>query len=190
MKIKHLFFISFFLGLSSFVLGQEYAIDKGATFIAGMGSFISQGGDLFEDSDNKRINLITFSPSVNHFIAKNLFIGGGFEFSKQVQGNSAINALGIGPNFGYAIGNSNSTVFPYLDAGLRYYRKSMGKINPAIVSGTDIFLGFGVLIPIKTHIGLAVEGTYHMMNLKVKESGSSSSGNIISIGIGIVGLLF
>jgi hypothetical protein len=192
MKTRNLFFIICFIGLSSIGLGQEYAIDKGATFISGTGSILSQGGDLFEDSENNKAKTITISPSINHFISKSFFIGGGIELSNQSQGDYSINSIGIGPQLGYAIGNVNSKAFPYFDVGLRYYSMSIdyGFSDDTQASGTDIFLGFGLLIQIKSHIGLAFEGGYHMIDLKNKDTDESSSGNILSIGVGIVGLLF
>jgi len=192
MKINQLLLVTYCLGIYSIINGQEYALDKGATFISGIGSFTSSGGDLFEDGDNNKLIMLSLSPSFNHFITNNFFIGGGFELSNQKQGDFSTNSIGIGPQIGYAVGNSSSTVFPYFSAGLRYYTitADYGSLGDTNVSGTDIILGFGVLVPIRTHLGLAIEGGYHILDLKEKDSDSSASGNILSIGIGIAGLLF
>jgi hypothetical protein len=57
-------------------------------------------------------------------------------------------------------------------------------------SGTDIFFGAGIVVPVKSHLGITIEAGYHMMDIKEKETDTSYSGNIFAIGIGIVGLLF
>jgi len=54
--------------------------------------------------------------------------------------------------------------------------------------GSEIFLGGGVIVPVKSHLGLTFEVGYHMMNLKDKDYDENYSGNIFAIGI--VGLLF
>lgn len=192
MKIKSMLFIISLIGQSFIVSAQQYAIDKKATIITGSGILMSQGGDLFEDTDGNNATTITFAPTIDHFIIKNLFIGGGIEFSAKSQGDYSSNAIGIGPQIGYVFGSPNSTALPYLDLGIRYYKMNVdyGVGDDSQISGSDIILGFGVIIPVKKHIGLIFEGGYHMMDLKDKDSDDSDSGNILSIGIGIAGLLF
>jgi len=192
MKIKIILIAIFFGGLSSTVSAQQYAIDKKATIISGTGIFTSQGGDLFEDNDGNKALTFIFTPSINHFITKNFFIGGSLEFSTESQGDYKSNGIGIGPQIGYAIGGSQSKAFPYLDLGIRYYKMNAdyGFGDNYQFSGSDISLGFGVIVPIKAHIGLIFEGGYHMLDLKDKDSNNSYSGNIFSIGVGIAGLLF
>ena len=192
MKIKIILFVICFSGLSSTVSAQQYAIDKKATIISGSGSFMSQGGDLFEDIDGNKATTFTFTPNINHFITKNFFIGGSLEFSTKSQGDYNSNGIGIGPQIGYAFGGPQSKAFPYLDLGIRYYlmNTDYGSGDDILFSGSDISLGFGVIVPIKAHIGLIFEGGYRMMDLKDKDSNDSYSGNIFSIGVGIAGLLF
>lgn len=192
MKVKSMFLLICFIAISSLLSAQQYAVDKKATIIAGSGIFMRQGGDLFEDSNGESATTVTFTPSINHFITKNLFIGGGMEFSKESQGDYNANSIGIGPQIGYAFGNSNSTVFPYLDLGIRYYSMTAdyGYGDDYQFSGSDISLGFGLIIPLKTHLGLIFEGGYHMMDLKNKDLDDTASGNVFSIGIGIAGLLY
>ena len=192
MKIRIILFVLCFSGLSFTVSAQEYAIDKYATIISGSGSFMSKGGVLFEDIDGNNSTNFTFAPNINHFITKNFFIGGGFEFSTESQGDYKAYGKGIGPQIGYAFGGPESTVFPYLDLGIRYYilNYDNGPGDYLRVSGSDISLGFGVIIPVKAHIGLIFEGGYHMLDLSDKENNDSYSGNIFSVGVGISGLLF
>jgi hypothetical protein len=191
MKSKPLFFALVMLISANNLFAQEYAVDKGATFISGVASFTSQGGELFKDYDGNNASTFNLSPSVNYFVAKNFFVGGGLEFAHEKQGDYKTNSIGIGPQIGYAFGNENSTAFPYFDVGLRYYGMNIdyGSDNSE-GSGTDIFFGAGIVVPVKSHLGITIEAGYHMMDIKEKETDTSYSGNIFAIGIGIVGLLF
>jgi hypothetical protein len=179
--------ILFIVLLTSIAFSQDYAIDKGSKIISGMGSYASQGGDLFENSDGDRATTIMLMPILNYFIAPNISIGGGVAYTSKSQGDYSIHTIGIGPTIGYFIGDSNSKSYPYLAAGIRYY--SMGYDDDSI-SGTDIVIGGGVIAPVKDHIGIVIEAGYHIMNLKHKDWDESESGNIIMIGIGVAGLLY
>ena len=194
MKTRLTLFIICFSGLSYIVSAQQYANDKKATIISGTGSFMSQGGDLFEDYDGNKATTITFTPNINHFITKSLFIGGGIELSTDSQGDYKSNAIGIGPQIGYVFGGPQSKALPYLDVGIRYYNSKTkfdyGSAGEFQTSGSDIFFGFGVIVPVKAHVGLVFEGGYHMLKLKSKDTDDTYSGNILSISVGIAGLLF
>lgn len=144
--MKNKYLIAFILiGVNLVLCGQEYAIDKGASFIAGMGSFVSEGGDLFKESGSGRTTTVTFSPSYNYYVTSNVFLGGGLEWSNTSGGESA-NSIGIGPQIGFAIGNSKSTVYPYFAVGVRYYNVTIGNSNSW---GTGVNFGVGILIPLK-----------------------------------------
>ena len=191
MKLKPLIFTFVLLVSTGNLFAQEYAVDKGATFISGVASFTSQSGELFEDYDGNNASTFNLSPSVNYFVAKNFFVGGGLEFAYEKQGDYKSNNIGLGPQIGYAFGNENSTAFPYFDVGLRYYGMNVdyGSDN-AKGSGTDIFFGAGIVVPVKSHLGITFEAGYHIMDINEKETDTSYNGNIFAIGIGIVGLLF
>lgn len=192
MKIKSMLLIVIFIELSFNIFGQQYAVDRKATIFSGSGSIMTQGGDLFEDADGNYATTISFTPSVNHFVTKNFFIGGGMEFSVESQGDYSSAGIGVGPEIGFAFGGPRSTLFPYLDLGIRYYQMTAdyGATDDYQISGSDISLGFGVIVPIKKHIGFIFEGGYHMLNLQSDDSDDSVSGNILSVGFGIAGLLF
>ncbi|MBE0679837.1 MAG: hypothetical protein IH592_13840 [Bacteroidales bacterium] len=192
MKIERMLFVACLIGQCFIVSAQQYATDKKATIIAGTASFMSSGGDLFEDLEGNNSTSINISPVLNHFIIKNLYIGGGIELVAESQGDYSYNGIGLGPQVGYMFGGPQSKAIPYLDLGLRYYRMNMdyGSGDDFQLSGSDLAVSFGVLIPIKTHIGLYFEGGYHIMDLKDKDSAESFSGNVLSIGVGIAGLFF
>jgi len=115
MKTKIILFVICLITLSSTVSAQQFALDKKATIISGSVSFMSQGGDLFEDLDGNKATSLTLAPNINYFITKNFFIGGSLEFSSEAQGDYSSNGIGIGPQIGYAFGGPESEVFPYLD---------------------------------------------------------------------------
>jgi len=192
MKIKRWLFITCLIGQCFIVSAQQYATDKKATIISGMASFMSSGGDIFEDFDGNKTTTINLTPVISHFITKNFYVGGGIEIAAQAQGNSSYNAIGIGPHLGYMFGGPQSTALPFLDLGIDYYKMNMdyGAGEDSVFSGSNIALGLGVIIPVKTHVGLVFEGGYNMMDLKDRDTNDTMSGNIFSIGIGIVGLLF
>jgi hypothetical protein len=194
MKILNLLFVLCFTGLSAMLYGQDYAVDKKATLLSLTGSYINSGGSLFEDSYHNKSTTISFSPSVSHFVSKNFFIGGGFATSVQSQGSSTAKSFAIGPVLGYAFGTSASTAFPYFDLGLRYYNLTTDNgynSNNYDAAGREAFMDFGVIFPIKSHIGLTFEGGYHSLKLKMKDyTKASKSGSIFSLSMGFVGLLF
>jgi len=191
MRTRIILFIILSGWLSSIVNGQQYVVDKKATIISGSASFMSQGGDLYE-VDGNNATTFTFAPNINHFITKNIFIGGSLEFTTESQGDYKSNGIGIGPQIGLALGGSQNKVFPYFDLGIRYYRMKSDYSSDFDIqfSGSDISLGFGIIVPVKAHIGLIFEGGYHMQDLKAKDYDESYSGKIFSIGIGIAGLIF
>jgi hypothetical protein len=191
MKTRIILFITLLSWLSSIATAQQYAVDKKATIISGSASFMRQGGDLYE-VDGNNATTFTFAPNINHFITKNIFIGGSFELTTESQGDYKSNGIGIGPQIGLALGGAQSKVFPYFDLGIRYYRMKSDYSSDFDIqfSGSDISLGFGLIVPVKAHIGLIFEGGYHMQDLKAKDYDESYSGNIFSIGIGIAGLIF
>lgn len=176
----------------STVSAQEFAIDKKAIILSGSGSFMSKGGDLFEDVSGNKATTFNLTPSVDYFVAKNFFIGGGLDFSTSSQGNFSSNGIGIGPELGFAFGSAQSKAFPFLQIGILYYKMNydFGSGDDSQFSGSNIFLGCGAIFPVKAHIGVILSGGYHMLDLKDREANESYSGNIFTIGIGITGLLF
>jgi len=193
MKTKILLFVIFFGITCAFVSAQQYAVDKGARFISGLASFSSQGGDLFLYPGDKRMNTFQLTPSFNGFIAKNIFLGGGIAFMRTSQGSDNVNNLQIGPDIGIAAGDSTSTAFPYFDISLRYYTgttNSDSYLGHTKVTGTNFVLSAGLLVQLRPHCGFVFEVGYNMLKLKPESSQSSTKGNIFTVGIGLVGLMY
>jgi len=191
MKLKSVVLLIFCMVLTTQIFSQQYAADKGAMWIAGTGSFTSSGGDLFEDMDENRATCISFTPAVNYFVIPNVFVGGAIELSTDSQGDYKDTGFGVGPHAGYVFANESSTALPYVDAGFRYYStKYEGGSWDSKTTGSDIFIGAGVVLPVAGHVGVVIDAGYHMMSLKHEDADESHSGNIISLGIGITGLLY
>ena len=193
MKTKVLLSV-FLLGITcAYVSGQQYAIDKGAKFISGTITYENQGGDLYLYPGDKRISTFTLTPSFNGFIAKNIYLGGGMAFTRTSQGSVNVNDLQIGPVIGIAAGDSTSTAFPYFDISLRY---CTGSINTDISmdhtkdSGTNFVLSGGLIVQLRPHCGFVFEVGYNMLKMKPEGSKTYTKGNIFTVGIGLVGLLY
>jgi hypothetical protein len=190
MKIKSILLISCFLSLSFTVLAQQYAVGKKASIVFGSVSAMNQGGDFFEDTQGNNIKTLNFTSSINHFITKNFFLGGSLEFSSESQGYYTSKGVGVGPQIGCAFGDSQSEAFPFFDVGLQYYKMNIDKGYPRQFTGSDLTFGFGLIIQIQSHIGLILQGGYQMLSLKDKDLNKKYSGDVVSLGIGIAGLIF
>lgn len=191
MKIKRWLFITCLIGQCFIVSAQQYATEKKATIIAGRASFMSSGGAIFEDFDGNKTTNFNITPVISHFITNNFYVGGRIEIAAHSQGNGSSNAIGVGPHLGYMFGGPQSTALPFLDLGIDYYKMNIDYAGEdSVFLGSNIALGFGVIIPVKTHIGLVFDGEFNVIDLKDRDSNDTMCGNIFSIGIGIVGLLF
>lgn len=176
--------------------GQESAVGKGASIISIQGSYSSENGRVYTNSNpttgsgttTYSVSVTSLAGTFNHFFLDNFFIGAGLGYSSQSQSNMSISSIGVGPQLGFAIGDENSSAFPFFDIGFRYYNSeaNLGSQGYSSGSAKDIFIGFGLVIPIKTHIGFTLEGGYHMLNY----SDASTSGKMFALGAGIVGLFF
>lgn len=187
MKFKKVALICSIIGLHVVANGQESAVGKGAFMISGMASFSSTG---YSSGSNHKTEL-TLSPSGDYFIMDHLFVGTGLSYSDSRIDGYKSTLLGIGPQIGYAFGNKDSKLFPYVNAGWNYLNNKMevsilGSDGSTNFSSNGISLGIGVIVPVKKYIGLVFEGKYNRFNY----SDSSESENKISINFGVVGLLF
>ncbi len=204
MNLKSLLIVvCFVVFLFSYSNGQNFAVDKGATCISGMASYINKSGELYEGNGGNQVSRFSISPLANHFIFKNIYFGAGGDFIHEIIGARNFDTFTVGPQIGYAYGDENTPVYPYLSIGGRYiwseydshyiYSKS---------NGTDFFAALGVIVPIKDHIGLTFEGGYHMIKQSSKVNYDNpyiyttdgdfdnKTGTVITLAIGIAGLLY
>jgi hypothetical protein len=202
-KMKKLYLVTvvlvfFFNNLSA----QEYATDKGAMILNASASFTSSGGSLYETKDKTRITSLILMPSVDYFVLPNFFLGGTIQYSGNKEDSSmgdrfalrTNSTLGIGPEIGYVCAKTESKLLPYLSTGLLWlhlrskYSDHLTTI-PNSGSGNEYFIGAGVIMPLKKHIGLTIGGIYRDQNY-TNPFGNKISEKIWALKVGISGLLF
>jgi hypothetical protein len=176
---------------ATFAFSQDYAVDKGSFWLTGMASFASQGGDLYKDAEDNRITTFSLAPNVSYFVARNVFIGAGITWTRTSQGDYSEHIFGIGPHVGYAFGNAESKVYPYIGAGFQF--GSGGESWDGFdykITGTQITIGAGVILPVKEHFAVVIEIGYIFHSMKGEDWDERESGNILAIGIGLAGFIF
>jgi hypothetical protein len=172
---------------ATFAISQDYAVDKGAFILSGTGSFTSQGGDLYKDFEGNRLSTFSLTSAADYFVVRNVFIGAGITYTRMSQGEDSMSTVGIGPTVGYAFGKAEGKSYPYIATGIQFY--SVGADDETI-PGTNIFIGAGMILSIKEHLGLVLEIGYNFQKLKHEDWAESESGNAFIISIGIAGLIF
>ncbi|MDD4972197.1 MAG: outer membrane beta-barrel protein [Paludibacter sp.] len=191
MKLKKVILICSIIGLHVVAYGQELTIGKGTSMISGKASFSNTGYSSANATGSTSFTELTLSPSGDYFIVDHLFVGAGLSYLGTNTNGFKTTKLGIGPEIGYAFGNQDSKLFPYINAGWNYLKSTMdfsyfGTNATNNSSANGISFGIGVIVPVKTHIGLVLEGKYNNFNY----SNSNEIDNVISVNFGIVGLLF
>jgi hypothetical protein len=181
------YFLIVFLFIFTFaneLFSQGFAVDKGAIIASGSFSFSKQGGDLYEVG-GKGNTIVSLTPSFNYMLFKNFGVGGSVSLSSIESYRTSMSELVFGPHIGIFFGNEKSTLFPYFTLSYRFISVSE---SPNSFDGSDIVLNLGMIIPLKNHIGLTIEGGYHFIELE--NSGDKISGNILMFGVGISGLFY
>lgn len=175
---------------ATFAFSQDYAVDKGSFWLTGTASFASQGGDLYKDWEDNRLTTFTLAPNVSYFVARNVFIGAGLSWTRTSQGDYSEHIFGIGPHVGYAFGTAESKVYPYIGAGFQFGSGGASWNGSETISGTQITIGAGVILPIKEHFAVVIEIGYMFHSMKGEDWPERLSGNILAIGIGLAGFIF
>lgn len=65
MKFKTLITTIVLMAYASTLFAQEFAVDKGETFLVRLVSFSSQGGELFEDYDGNNATTFNLAPQAS-----------------------------------------------------------------------------------------------------------------------------
>jgi len=189
--MKKITFILCFIISGLLLSGQEFVNDKSATILSLSGDFSSFGGDIF--TTNKDPFLFSFAVAANHFLKPGFFIGGEIDFSlSSDEDKNEVNSIGLGPKIGYMFGDAESHAFPYLSVGLNLYNRNINYRNSDEIDlvGTDVVLGAGLVFEIENHLGILVNGSYHLLSLKEWDTKEHFSGNYFSLSIGLTGFFY
>jgi hypothetical protein len=188
---KILFFMMFSTLFCSPVSGGEYAVDKGSNMFGITAGLINASGDLYEEEDGNSSTTLLLMPSMAHFFVPKFGFGGDLLLLHSKQGDEGISTLGLGPKVMFFFGGKDSKSYPYLTLGFYYVRNTIdyGKYD-VTDSGTRFKFGGGASIMISSHLGLLMEASYNMDNLKREGAKKSRSGNMLIISMGLAGFTF
>ena len=175
------------LAIASSASAQGYAIDQGALVLDGTVSYSSDGGDLYEDADGNRVNTALVNPSVLYFVAPGLAIGGELYVENASQGDFSLTTIGVGPEITYFFGGPESTVYPYVSAGLAYASLSSDFFD---ASGIGFGFGAGAAFMLTNSVAITAGGSYDILNLSVDQVDETESGNTFRLEIGVAAFLF
>jgi hypothetical protein len=166
----------------------------GAMWIGGSAGFSSSGGDLYGSKD--RATSLGLDPVLDYFVAPNLFIGPALSYSHTAQGDESNTGLGIGAEIGYAFTTKGSNMIPFLKGDFAFLSNKSKTAGSGLedaaeykTTGTTIVLGGGLCFLVAKHAGITVEAQYHMDSIKADGADKSVSGNVISVGVGVIGLI-
>jgi hypothetical protein len=181
--------VGFFGG--STILAADFAVDKGSNMFSFTAGFINAGGELYENSKGNSSTIILVMPSWAHFVQSNLGFGGDLLLMHQTQGESGITTLGVGPKAVYFFGREESKIYPFLTLGVYYISNTQeyGSFD-FTVSGTRLKFGGGTNFLVSPHLGILMEVSYNLDNLKAENAKESQSGNMLIVSIGLAGFSF
>jgi len=168
----------------------EFFTDQGSMWTGGYLGFIQAQS---RDGSDPSTSFIV-APVFRFFPCKYLLVGPAFNWSTSSSKNSSSNYLSIGPEIGFAYGNS-IPVIPYVLTSIRYFHYTYD--NTSILSpysegyeGYEIPLATGIMVPIVDGLGFQAEMGYRYQHT----TGNFLSGDVgyfyISAGICGIGKKF
>jgi hypothetical protein len=169
-------------------------IGRRSTLLAGSVAFSSGGGEAYADAEGNRFVQWDLYPTVQHFVARGVAVGGAIGISSVSQGETSASIYGIGPRVSYFIGPrhpaapARGTPLPFLGLGLLWTRIAAddGFVDVS-GSGLTLSLGGGVAFMVSESVALLAEAAYHIDHLTVEDQ--SANGNRVSLQLGIAGFL-
>ena len=160
------------------------ATDRGASIVSGSISFSSSGGDLYVGSGD-RLNLFELMPSVVFFASRGIGIGAEGSLSFVSQGDNSATGLSIGPSVGYYHEGNGSSI-PFIAIGASIMRLGDGDNSE---TGYRFKAGPGFIAK-KGHLGVTAQVAYVVDRFKFDGENSATTGNMITLSVGFVGLLY
>jgi hypothetical protein len=181
--------VGFFGG--STILAADFAVDKGSKMYSFTAGFINAGGDLYANSQDNSANIILIMPSWAYFVRSNFGFGGDLLMLHYTQGGSGLTTLGLGPKVAYFFGGEESKFHPFLTTGVYYISNTLESGNiEYTITGSRLKFGGGMNFLVSPHLGILMEVSYNLDNLKEKDAKESQSGNMLIISIGLAGFSF
>ena len=181
------------------VYGGEYPVDRGSAMFSGMFTFANYSGELYEDYDGNSTTMVTLAPSVLTFIVPNFALGGNMVFSRNSTGDDNITSVAFGPKFAFFVGKQDSKVYPFFGMGINYVTATASYVwydwddrrhkETDTATGTNFFFSAGVAMMVGRNLAVVFEGSFNHNNLEPGE-GSSASGDILSLGVGLAGFVY
>ncbi len=166
-------------------IGQSAATSQGSHLISGMFSFTSQGGDLYNNFDDKPQNTIIFTPSYYNFVIDQLGVGGDFSLNRVSQGDFSFTTIGVGPKLAYFF-DSGGNGIPFIGGGFNYISIGDGDNTEG---GFSTKIGGGIMVR-KGHLGVSLEVGWLRESYKPDGATDRINGSTIFFGAGLVGFLF
>jgi len=188
---KFVFFVLLFTLMPCICFGGEYAVDKGSNMFGITAGFINASGDLYEDEKGNSSTTLLIMPSLAHCVVPNFGFGGDLLLLHYKQGDVGESLLGLGPKAMFFFGGKDSKAYPYLTLGFYYVTNTIDYgTHSYTTSGTRFKLGGGASIMVADHLGLLMEASYNLDNLKPENAKKSESGNMVIVSIGLAGFTF
>jgi len=185
-----IFLMAFFVWSNSFCFGAEYALDKGSNMFGITANYFTAKGELYEE-DDESFTAILFMPHTLRFVARNVGVGGDLLVLLTGQKDNKSITLGLGPKIIYFLGGKDKKSYPYLTTGFYYIRNDLEYDDTeSHHSGTRFKVGLGVNSMLASHLGLLIEVSYNLDNLKEEDKEKSESGSMISVSMGLAGFSF
>ena len=167
---------------------RSAATSKSAWIVSGLASFAQQSGDRFENASGDGVTTISFAPTALYFVIPGLGVGGSIGYSKSSQGDDSESLTTYGPTVAYYFDTGNSMI-PYIGAGMEWGTASSESSGfSSDIDGSRMKVGGGVLLR-KGHLGIAIEAGYIKETVNGTGGFPDVKGNILAIGVGLVGLL-
>lgn len=165
------------------------AVSKSSLFVGGSIAFESYGGKYYE-VDGKRLSSLQLMPVIEHLFIKRLGTGLEINFKRQVQGDTKLTAIDMGPHMTYYIPTGTNN-FIFLRGSLHLWVFNL-KYNDweSEQSGSiyGIEVGWGNLITPHLVLVTSLYYRYHKLDKGVSEN--ENSGNIIGMKVTLGGFLY
>jgi hypothetical protein len=183
------------LGAAAF--GADGPVAKGSMILTGNVYFMSQSGDLYENSDGDGLTTVTLTPGFGYFISPGFVIGGDINYARVSMGDNYESVFSIGPKIGYYFGANNGrtefkgAVYPFVTAFAAFGTMSASYTDEDI-STTVFGLSGGVVYMVSNSVGLDMGLRFSSDKWSADYEGEShsESGASLLIGAGVSAFVF